>query len=150
MKLIEQTREAMRLRHLSQRTEDAYLHWIVRFLRFHVTCDTAGALIWKHPNDMSEVEIREFLTDLAARGKVSASTQNQALAALLFLFQGVLEKNVGRIDALRAQRPKRVPVVLPSDEVAALLDRMSGMHRLMAELMYGAGLRVLECCQLKA
>ena len=139
MKLIEQVRHAMRLRHLSRKTEQCYVQWIMRFLRFHARPADAGAqspphprprprraggegvgkLIWRHPNDMDEVEVREFLTDLAVNGKVSASTQNQALAALLMLFQQVLEKPLGRIDALRASRPRRVPAVLSREEAPA-------------------------------
>ncbi len=168
MKLIDQVRHNMRLRHLSRKTEDCYVQWIERFLRFHAQPAKTGArpphpnplprpaggegvgkLIWRHPKDMDEVEVREFLTDLAVNGKVSASTQNQALAALLMLFEKVLEKPLGRIDALRASRPRRVPVVFSCEEVARVLAVMTGMHRLIAELMYGSGMRVLECCSLR-
>ena len=91
----------------------------------------------------------DFLTHLAADRHVAASTQNQALSALLFLYKQVLEMRLGRIDALRAKRPKRLPTVLASAEVLALLGEMSGLRRLMAELMYGAGIRLMECSRLR-
>ena len=149
MKLLERVRDTMRLRHLSRKTEKAYTQWIVRFLRFHAQPGDDGHRIWKHPDQMGEAEVREFLTDLAVRGKVAASTQNQALAALLLLFQQVLERPLGRIDALRARRPKRLPVVLSRDEVQRVLAALSGMPKLIAQLMYGSGMRVLEACSLR-
>jgi integron integrase len=98
---------------------------------------------------MGTAEVEAFLTSLAVEGRVAASTQNQAMAALLFLYQHILEKPLDSIDALRAKRPKRLPVVLSLDEVRAVLGRMEGVHRLIAELMYGSGLRLLECCRLR-
>ena len=98
---------------------------------------------------MGAVEIEAFLTHLAVHDHVAASTQNQALAALLFLYQAVLEIELPTLEAVRAKRPERLPVVLSQGEVRAVLDRMRGTHRLMAELMYGSGLRVLECCRLR-
>jgi integrase len=98
---------------------------------------------------MGGPEVEAFLTHLAVEGQVAASTQNQALAALLFLYQQVLEMELPRLDAVRARRPERLPVVLSRDEVRAVLDRMAGSYRLMAGLMYGSGLRLLECCRLR-
>lgn len=145
MKLMQQVSEAMALRHYARRTRECYEQWILRYLKFHR--DARGG--WVHPDGLREAEVEAFLTDLAVRGKVSASTQNQAFAALLFLYAGVLEKPLGDLDACRARRPVRVPVVLSREEVLAVLEPMQGVARLMAELMYGAGLRLLECCSLR-
>jgi integron integrase len=139
-KLLDQVRVALRTRHYAIRTEEAYVDWIRRFILFHGK---------RHPREMGAAEIETFLTDLAVRGRVAASTQNQALAALLFLYQNVLKIELPRVDAVRAKRPERLPVVLSADEVRAVLDRIDGVYRLMAELMYGAGLRLLECCRLR-
>jgi integron integrase len=149
MKLLDRVRDTMRLRHLSRKTEKSYTRWIVRFLRFHARPGDDGRLIWKHPDQMGEIEVRDFLTDLAVNGKVAASTQNQALAALLLLFQQVLERPLARIDALRARRPSRIPVVLSRDEVRRVLAVLNGMPKLIAELMYGSGMRVLEACSVR-
>lgn len=145
MKLIERVREVMALKHYARRTRECYEQWIIRYLKFHRSADGT----WHHPDTMGEAEVEAFLTDLAVRGKVSASTQNQALAALLFLHQDVLGKALGNIDACRACRPVRVPVVLSGKEVTAVLDAMQGLPRLMAQLLYGSGLRLLECCSLR-
>lgn len=145
MKLIDRIREVMALKHYARRTRECYEQWIIRYLKFHRSADGT----WRHPDTMGEAEVEAFLTDLAVRGKVSASTQNQALAALLFLHQGVLGTELGEIDACRACRPVRVPVVLSADEVTAVLGQMQGVTRLMAELLYGSGLRLLECCSLR-
>lgn len=145
MKLLQRVTEAMVVRHFSPRTQEAYGQWIVRYLRFYR--QQAGA--WRRPEEMGEAEVQAFLTDLAVRRRVSASTQNQALAALLFLYGQVLGQPLGQIDALRARRPVRVPVVLSRAEVAAMLGQMTGMARLMAEVMYGSGMRVSECCALR-
>jgi integron integrase len=149
MKLLDRVRQAARVRHLARATEAAYVHWIERFLRFYATASPGEPTRWKHPAEMGDEEVRAFISDLAVRGKVAASTQNQALAAVLFLYERVIERPLGRIDALRAHRPRRAPVVLSRGEVAAVLGRMSGMHGLMAELMYGSGMRVFECCSLR-
>jgi integrase len=101
---------------------------------------------------MGAAEVEQFLTDLAVTGRVSASTQNQALNALVFLFKAVLEMDLGHFEAVRARRPKRLPVVLAPEEVAAVLPKVEGaegLFRLMARLLYGCGLRVLECCRLR-
>lgn len=132
-------REAMRTRHMSPRTEDSYLGWIRRYIA------VAGAA----PRE-PEAAIARFLSALAVESKVAASTQNQALHALLFYYQEVLGEELDRVQGLvRAKRPERLPVVLSRDEVAAVLGLMSGSPRLMATLLYGSGLRVLECCSLR-
>lgn len=145
MKLLEQVRQSARVKHFSYRTEKAYVYWAERYIRFHGI---------RHPNLMGTEEIEQFLTHLAVDGHVSASTQNQALAALLFLYQEVLKMDVGRLDAVRARRPKRVPCVLSRNEIAQLLSQLDNLdtqepYGLMASLMYGAGLRLLECCRLR-
>ena len=139
-KLLDQLRDKARLLHLSRRTEDAYADWARRFILFHNK---------RHPKDMGAAEIEGFLSHLARDRLVAASTQNQAFSALLFLYQKVLQVELPAIDALRARRPKRLPVVLSTDEVRRLLAGLDGIDRLMAELLYGAGLRVLECCRLR-
>ena len=140
-KLLDQVRQAIRARHYSDRTEKAYVHWIKRFVLFHNK---------RHPLEMAEPDIAQFLSSLATEGRVSASTQNQALNALLFLYHEVLRKKIGLIDGVvRAKRPQRLPVVLTKDEVKRVLDRMNGAPRLMAILLYGAGLRLMECCRLR-
>ena len=139
-RLLDQVRAKLRLRHSSIRTEEAYVGWIERFIRFHQL---------KHPRDLGVPEIEAFLSDLAVNRRVSASTQNQAFSALLFLYRHILEIDLPRIDALRAKRPERLPVVLSVEEVRRILDRMSGRERLMVELLYGSGLRLLEVCRLR-
>lgn len=140
-RLLDQVRRAMRTAHYAIRTEEAYLDWIRRFIFYHDK---------RHPADMGAEEITEFLTHLAVEGKVAASTQNQALSALLYLYQQVLKKELPRIDAVRATAPVRLPVVLSVAEVRRLLDAVpDGVYRLMLELMYGSGLRLLECCRLR-
>lgn len=132
---------AARLRHLSPRTEKAYRGWIRRFL--------AGSG-WRHPAALGREEVTAFLSRLATESRVAASTQNQALAALLFLYREVLRRDLPWLDDLvRAKRPHRVPVVLARAEVRALLDRMGGTPRLVASLLYGSGLRLLEALQLR-
>jgi integron integrase len=140
-KLIDRLRAACRVRHYSLRTEDAYAAWVVRFVRFHRL---------RHPLDMGAAEINAFLTHLAVEGHVSASTQNQAFSALLFLYQKVLEVDPGRIaGVIRAQRPRRLPVVLTRDEAARVLAELDGTYRLIGQLLYGAGLRLIECLRLR-
>lgn len=143
--LLTQVRQLTRTLHMSIRTEEAYCQWIERFLRFQK--EQSGQ--WRHPAEMGSDEITAFLTHLAVVEKVAASTQNQALSALLFLFSKVLKREI-TINAVRARRPERLPVVLSVDEVRRLLSAMPpGSMRLMAGLMYGAGLRVMECCRLR-
>jgi integrase len=139
-KLLDRCRRAIGLRHYSRRTEEAYIGWIRRFIGFHGL---------RHPRDLGTPEVTAFLTSLSGRG-VSASTQNQALSAILFLYQAVLDRQLGRLnDIVRAQRPVRLPVVLSRGEVAALLSQLRGSAWLSASLMYGAGLRLLECMELR-
>ena len=133
--------ETLRARHYSPRTEKAYVWWIKRFLAFHGM---------RPPRDMGTAEITSFLSSLATRGHVSASTQNQAFSALLFLFREVLGREVAGLEqVVRAKRPPRIPLVLTPHEVAAILDQLKGTLWLMASLMYGSGLRLLECCCLR-
>ena len=140
-KLLDRVRLAVRRRHYSPRTERAYVGWIRRFILFHGK---------RHPEEMGEVEITQFLSGLASAGRVSASTQNQALAAILFLYRFVLERKLDWLeDVVRAKRPVRLPVVLTRREVEALLDQMSGPNRLIASLLYGSGLRLLEGLRLR-
>ena len=141
-RLLDRVREAIRARGDSPRTAEAYCAWTRRFCVFHDL---------RHPRELGAVEIEAFLSHLANEQHVSASTQNQALAALLFLYARVLSVPLGRLaDFTRARRPQRVPAVLTQDEVAAVLDRMKGVPALMASLLYGAGLRLLECARLRA
>ncbi len=140
-RLSKRVREAMRIRHLSPRTEEAYLGWIRRFVEFHGR---------RPPATLCAQHVTSFLSALATRGHVAASTQNQALAALLFLYREVLGQDLPWLDQLmRAATPQRLPVVLTRDEVRAVLTRMEGVPRLMATLLYGSGLRLLECCRLR-
>jgi len=140
-KLLDRVRDAIRTRHYSYRTEKAYVHWIKRFIFFHNK---------RHPIEMGEPEVARFLSSLASDGHVSASTQNQAFNALLFLYKEVLGKKIGLIDGVvRAKSPQRLPVVLTKEEVKKVIDHMNGLPRLMAFLLYGGGLRLMECCHLR-
>ena len=140
-RLLDRVREAIRSRHYSRRTEKAYVHWIRRFIFFHGK---------RHPAEMGAVQVTAFLTSLAVQGKVAASTQNQALSALLFLYREVLGVDLPWLeDVVRAKRPQYLPVVLTRDETRALLQQLNGVPRIMALLLYGAGLRLLECCRLR-
>ena len=136
-RLLEQVHEAIRRRYFSRRTEEAYAHWIKRFIHF------SGR---RHPAVLGEAEVTAFLNHLAAERKVAASTQNQALSALLFLYKEVLGRELAWLDGLqRATRPPRLPVVLTHEEVERLLAELQGVRWLIASLLYGAGLRVMEC-----
>lgn len=140
-RLLDQVRDKVRTLHYSPRTEDAYIGWIKRYIYFHGK---------RHPKDLGAAEVGAFLTGLATQRGVSASTQNQALCALLFLYKQVLGVELSSVDGVTwAKRPERVPVVLTREEVAALLQRMRGREWLMASLMYGTGLRLMECVQLR-
>jgi integron integrase len=140
-RLLDRVRQALRARHYSPRTEEAYVAWIRRYIVFHGR---------RHPVEMGAPEVTRFLSALAVEGSVAASTQNQALSALLFLYRDVLEVTLPWLDeVVRAKRPARLPVVLTRDEVRRVLDGLQGVPRLMACLLYGAGLRVLECCHLR-
>lgn len=139
--VVERLREAIRARHYSRRTESAYAGWVRRFVRFHQG---------RPPGRMGEKEVTAFLSWLANRRHVAASTQNQALNALIFLYRHVLRRDLPWLDGVaRAKKPRRLPVVLTRDEVRAILQRLGGAPRLMCTLMYGSGLRVLECCRLR-
>ena len=134
-------REALRARHYSPRTEKAYCRWVARYIRFHH---------YRHPAEMVEPEINEFLTHLATVEKVSASTQTQALSALLFFYRNVIGYEIGEIQGLvRAKASRRLPVVLSRSEVTALLGELSGEYGLIASVLYGSGLRLMECLELR-
>ena len=140
-RVINEVRGAIRARHLSRRTAKAYVNWIIRFLRF-----ARG----RSPSQLGAEDVTAFLTYLATRRRVSASTQNQARAALLFLFRRVLRKDIERLkDVVSAKAARRLPVVLTRKEVKAVLDQMHGTQRLMAEILYGCGLRLMECLRLR-
>lgn len=140
-KLLDQLREALRARHYSRRTEQTYCSWVKRFIFFHDV---------RHLEEMAEPEINAFLTHLAVKKKVGASTQNQALSALLFLYRNVIGREVGDLgEVIRARKPKRLPVVMTRDEVKTVLANLTGEKRLMATMMYGAGLRLMECLRLR-
>ena len=139
-KLLEQVRDAIQRKHYSPRTEESYIHWIKRYVVFHDK---------RHPQEMGSAQIEAFLTHLAVRESVAASTQNQALAAILFLYREVLQKELDRsLNAVRAKRPKRLPTVLTKEEVFSVIQCMVGVHQLMVKLLYGSGLRLSECVQL--
>jgi len=138
--LCRSVRDAIRLKHYSIRTEQAYVNWIKRYIYFHNV---------RHPAEMGAPEVQAFLTHLAVEGNVAASTQNQALSALLFLYKKVLHQDLGPIDAMRAKKPKRLPSVLTKEEVHSVLGHLSGTHLLTAKLLYGSGLRLMECLLLR-
>ncbi|MBM4070536.1 MAG: integron integrase [Planctomycetes bacterium] len=142
---MEQVRRVLRVKHYALATERGYCQWIVRYIHFHGI---------KHPNTLGAAEVEQFLTHLATTDKVAASTQNQALNALVFLYRDVLRMELGDFDAVRARRPVRVPVVMTVHEVRQLLAGLSRLettepYHLMAQVMYGSGLRLMECCRLR-
>lgn len=140
-KLMEQYSQALRTRHYSPRTEKVYSMWVRRYIRFHKM---------RHPRDMREAEVNEFLTYLAVDEKVSSSTQNQALAAILFLYRHVLGIPMGNLgEVVRARKSHHIPVVMTREETRAVLAEMSGETKLMASLLYGSGLRLNECLKLR-
>jgi len=140
-RLFDEVRRRLRLKHYSLSTERIYLQWMRRFIL------ASGR---RHPRDMGGAEVERFLSTLATEGQVAASTQNQALSALLFLYREVLRIELPWMNNIRrAKRPERLPTVLTRDEVAALLAEMSGVTWLMAGLLYGAGLRLMECLRLR-
>jgi integron integrase len=140
-KLLDQLRHAIRLRHYSIRTEEAYVQWAKRFILFHNM---------RHPRDMGRAEIEAFLTHLAVVGKVAASTQNQALNAIVFLYHHLLGREIGELETVvRAKRPPKLPVVLSVNETKRVLERLDGVTGLMARLLYGSGLRLMECLRLR-
>jgi len=141
-KLLDLVRQTLRLKHYALRTKEAYVQWIRRFILFHNK---------RHPREMGMPEIRAFLVHLATEEHVAASTQTQALSALLFLYREVLRQELDPLDldAIRAQKPKRLPTVLTRAEVQQVLAQLTGVHLLMARLLYGSGLRLLECLRLR-
>lgn len=141
-KLLDQVRETLRLKHYAYRTEQSYLDWITRYILFHDK---------RHPRDMGMPEIRAFLVHLAVEEHVAASTQTQALSALLFLYREVLQRDLDPLDleTIRAQKPKRLPTVLTRAEVQRVLAQLTGVHLLMTRLLYGSGLRLMECLRLR-
>lgn len=146
LRLQEQFAEVCRFKHLAPRTEESYWHWVRRYLIFH----RSPTGIWRHPQEMGAEEVGRFLSHLASERKVSASTQNVALNALVFLYNEVLHKNPGAFGGFaRAKRPKRLPVVLTREEVNHLFAAMSGTHKLMAQLLYGTGMRLMEMLRLR-
>ena len=140
-RLLDRLRSALRVAHYSRRTETAYVSWVRRYAHFHGR---------RHPRDLGAAHVAAFISDLAERGNVAASTQNQALSALLFMYRDVLGVEIGPLEGLVwAKRPRRLPVVLTREEVADLLGRMQGPTRLMAMFMYGCGMRVTEVTRLR-
>ncbi|HEY5656582.1 MAG TPA: integron integrase [Myxococcota bacterium] len=143
-RLLDQVRIALRVRHYSIRTEEAYVGWIRRFILFHER---------RHPNAMGAVEVVAFLSHLATAGQVSPATQNQALSALLFLYRVILRRELEDLDAtVRARAPRRLPVVLSREEVRGVLDALRGanpVYGIMGTLLYGSGLRLMECLRLR-
>ena len=142
LRLMDEVKQVLRYHHYSYRTEKTYCDWIVRYIRHH------GAKV--HPVDMGKEEVESFLSHLATQGKVSASTQKQALNAIVFLYRDVLDRSIqGEIEPVRAKRHARVPVVMTQGEVGKVLGEMTGLHLLMAKLLYGGGLRLMECVRLR-
>lgn len=140
-RLLDKLRDAVRVKHYARSTEESYVDWVRRFILFHDK---------RHPEQMAEAEIGQFLTHLATTENVSASTQTQALSAILFLYRHVLYKELDKkIDLVRAKKPERVPVVFSRVEVELVLKHLSGEHKLMAQLLYGSGLRLMECVRLR-
>jgi integron integrase len=140
-KLLTQLSQAIRSRHYSRKTEATYIYWIKRFIFFHHV---------RHPQEMAEPEINAFLTNLAVKEHVSASTQNQALCAIIFLYKHVLNRKIGDIgEVIRAKQSRYAPVVLTKDEAKAVVSHLSGDKKLMVSLMYGTGLRLMECLRLR-
>ena len=141
MNLLDRVRQSIRLKNYSIRTEQAYVSWVRRFILFHDK---------RHPRQMGSAEVERFLSHLAVDRNVAASTQNQALSALLFLYREVLKKELEYpIDSIRAKRPKRLPTVMTKQEVRNVIGRMTGKNQVMAKLLYGSGLRLMECVRLR-
>ena len=140
-KLLDQMRYVIRYKHYSIRTEETYTHWVKRFIFFHNK---------RHPKEMGTEEVGQFLTHLAVREKVASSTQNQAFSAILFLYRHVLKKDLGLLENVtRAKKPTKLPVVFTREEIKTIMVSLDGTHWLMGNLLYGAGLRLSECLQLR-
>jgi site-specific recombinase XerD len=145
-KLLDQLRDAIRIKHYSYSTEKTYVHWVKRYIHFH----KAKQGFARHPAEMGATEIEVFLSHLAQEANVSASTQNQAFNALLFLYRNVLQIELATpVHALRAKRAQHLPTVLSKAEVNQVLSGVQGLHQLMARLLYGCGLRLMECLRLR-
>ncbi|PPT05891.1 Integron integrase IntIPac [Geitlerinema sp. FC II] len=139
-KLLDRVRDAIRVKHYSYRTEQTYVQWIRRYILFHNK---------RHPNEMGVPEVEAFLTHLAVQNGVAAATQNQALSAILFLYKEILGRPLEGVDAIRAKRSRRLPTVLTVEEARLVIHQMSGVHRLIVQLLYGSGLRLREAMQLR-
>ena len=139
-KLLDRMQWAIRVKHYSLQTEKSYIHGVRRYIFYHNK---------RHPQEMGTVEVQSFLSYLAVDRRVSASTQNQALNSLVFLYKHVLKKELGDIDAVRARRPKRLPVVLTREESQRVLFLLVGVNHLVVSLLYGSGLRLMECLRLR-
>lgn len=139
-KLLDQVRDAIRVKHYARNTEQAYVYWIKKLILFHNK---------RHPKEMGTGKVQTFLTHLALEEQISASTQNQALSALLFLYRNVLSQELSPVDSVRAKPSQHVSTVLSRAEVQAVLHEMSGIYLLMARLLYGSGMRLMECIRLR-
>jgi integron integrase len=139
-KLLDTMREKIRVKHYAYKTEKAYLEWVERFIRFHGI---------RHPADMGNVEVEKFLCHLAVDRNVSASTQNQALHAILFMYEHVICKKLENVQVMRAKKSVHVPTVLSKDEVKKILGRLNGVYYIIGRLLYGSGLRLMECMRLR-
>jgi len=140
-KLLDQVRNAIQTKHYSVRTEESYVNWIKRYIIYHNK---------RHPKEMGEKEINVFLTHLAVNKKVAASTQNQALCAIIFLYKHVLKIDIGDLgDMVWAKKPKRLPVVFTRTEAQAIIDQLNGIKWIMVNILYGSGLRLMECLRLR-
>ncbi len=140
-KLLQQVRDVIRRKQYSIRTEQVYVDWIKRFILYHNK---------RHPNEMAQEEVAEFLTHLARDRNVAPATQNQALSALLFLYKEVLKQQIGWLENVeRARKPSKLPVVLSHAEMKRVFAHLHGVPKLMAGLLYGSGLRLMECVRLR-
>lgn len=149
-KLLEQFKEALRNCHYSARTEETYLKWVRQFIRHH-NPDIDKGQVARHPRDMGIAEINEFITHIVSQKNIAASTQNQALSAILFLYRHVLNVQLEEVALapIRPTRPKRIPTVLSKDEVKKTIAQMTGIHKLITQVMYGGGLRLMEVIRLR-
>jgi integron integrase len=139
-KLLDQMREALQTQHYSNRTENTYVDWVKRFILFNNK---------RHPKDMGEPEVTAFITHLATERKVAASTQNQALSAILYLYREVIHRPLENLASIRPQKPERLPTVLTKSEALRVINALTGVHQLMAKILYGSGLRLIECIRLR-
>jgi len=139
-KLLETVSRKLKLLHYSKRTEETYLNWIKRFIRYNSN---------RRPEEIGEMEITEYLTHLAVEGKVSSSTQNIALCAILFLYREVLKKKINELEIKWSKKPKKLPTVLTREETKKVLNNLTGTEWIIGNLLYGAGLRLIECLRLR-